>query len=87
MSGLHAPLPFKLQASKPQKNITPQSGTYREGFFQPVRWSNGKKPFGNTSEDDDELSSVSNSSRSSDKGLYARSINILSKATITDISK
>lgn len=43
--------------------------TYSEGFFHPVRWSYGNKPFGNESEDDDEFRRMSNSSKSSDKAL------------------
>lgn len=43
--------------------------TYSKGFFQPVRWSYGNKPFGNEKEEVEELRRVSNSSKSSDKGL------------------
>lgn len=43
--------------------------TYSEGFFHPVRWSYGNKPFGNKREDDDEFRRISNSSKSSDKAL------------------
>lgn len=49
------------------RNSSPK--TYSDGFFHPVRWSYGNKPFGNKSEDDDEFRRISNSSKSSDKAL------------------